>query len=271
MDGFILEKKNTAKNLIASLLLVSAMQIFCSGGAFAATQKLKPMMLPDSAFKGVYTGAASSNAKKKKQKVEIYTDKYGNQISKEQKERSESLKKTYKGVTQNEKLMEALELMKGGLADFSRNAILGNNLSEKPMVIIFEDLGKFGQNYSNFDALGWKKKDRLYIYINQKHQDAPAPALAAVLSHEALHQDDFNSLNEETYAWTLEAAVWTQLSEKDPKYNNSMHPLVVRENTLKKLFIKGNYTNKYIKKTVYQNPGYANLPSRSPGFEDDNL
>lgn len=266
-----MKKKKTTKNFIASLLIASTLQLFCSGGAYAANQNLKPMILPDSALQGIYTGAASPEKKKKKEKVEIYTDKYGNQISKEQKERSEELKKTYKGVTQNEKLMEAMELMKGGLADFSRSAILGNNLSEKPMTIVFENLGKFGQNYSNFDALGWKKKDRLYIYINQKHADAPAPALAAVLSHEALHQDDFNSLNEETYAWTLEAAVWTQLSEKDPKFNDSMHPLVVRENTLKKLFIKGDYTNKFIKKTVYQNPGYANLPSRSPGFEDDNL
>ena len=233
---------------------------------------LKPMLLPDTVFKN--SGAAASVTPQKpdkSKKVELYTDKNGNPISKEQKERSEELKKTYKGVTKDECLMEALEVMKGGLADFSRKAIMGNNLTEKPINVAFEDLSKFGQTYANFDALGWKKKDRLYIYINKKHQDAPTPALAAVLAHEALHQDEFNSLNEETYAWTLEAAVWTQLSEKDSKYNDSMHPLVIRENTLKKLFIKGNYTNKFIKKTVYTNPGYANLPSRSPGFEDDNL
>lgn len=203
--------------------------------------------------------------------VEVYKDSEGNPISKDRKERSEELKKVYKGVTKDEHLMEALELLKGGLGDYSRRAILGNNLSGKPMQVNFEDLSKFGQSYANFDALGWKKKDKLYIYINKKHQDAPKPALAAVLSHEALHQDDFNSLNEETYAWTMEAAVWTQLSEKDPRYNDSMHPLAVRENTLKKLFIKGNYTSKYIRKTVFANPGYSNLPSRSPGFEDDNL
>lgn len=266
-----MKKKSKTKNLIAGLILASALNLFCPG-AFAA-QQLKPMILPDSAFQRVNGAAAPMAAKKqqKKKKVEIYTDKNGNPISIEQKERSEALKKKYKGVTKEERIMEAMELMQGGLADFSRRAILGSNLTEKPMNVSFDDLSKFGQAYSNFDALGWKKKDRLYIYINRKHQDAPAEALAAVLAHEALHQDEFNSLNEETYAWTLEAAVWTQLSEKNPKYNDSMHPLVVRENTLKKLFIKGNYTNKFIKKTVYQNPGYANLPSRSPGFEDDNL
>ena len=206
-----------------------------------------------------------------KKKVEIYTDNNGNQISKEQKERIDSLKKIYKKVTKEEKIYEALELMKGGLADFSRNAIMGNNLTGKPMNVSFETLSKFGEAYSNFDALGWKKKERLYIYINEKHQDAPAAALAAILAHEALHQDEFNSLNEETYAWTLEAAVWTQLTEKNPQYAESTHPLVLRENLLKKHFIKGNYTNKFIKKTVYSNPGYSNLPSRSPGFEDSDL
>ncbi len=267
-----MKKKCNLKNFLTAALVCCTLQA-CS---FAAQpqQKLKPMNIPDSALQRINGAAAPAPAKQqpdKKKKVELYTDKNGNPISKEQKERSESLKKTYKKVTKEERIMEALELMKGGLADFSRKAILGNNLSEEPMSIAFEDLSKFGQAYTNFDALGWKKKDKLYIYINKKHQDAPAPALAAVLAHEALHQDEFNSLNEETYAWTMEAAVWTQLSEKDPKYNDSMHPLVVRENTLKKLFIKGNYTNKFIKKTVYANPGYANLPSRSPGFEDDNL
>ena len=28
---------------------------------------------------------------------------------------------------------------------------------------------------------------------------------------------------------------------------------------------------KYIKKAVYTNPGYKNLPTRSPGFEDEDL
>ena len=260
-------KKKSFKNLI--ILATS----FCVLQPFSiAVEAPKPVLRPELK---VPTNNASVNkpvqSNNKKKKIEIYTDENGNQISKEQKERSEQLKKTYKGVTKDERIMEALELLKGGLGDFSRKAIMGNNLSEKPMVVQFSNLSTFGQAYANFDALGWKKKNKLYIHINEKHQDAPAPALAAVLAHEALHQDDFNSLNEETYAWTLEAAVWTKLSEKDPKYNDSMHPLVVRENTLKKLFIKGNYTSKFIRKTVYSNPGYSNLPSRSPGFEDDSL
>ena len=123
----------------------------------------------------------------------------------------------------------------------------------------------------DFDALGWKYKDKLYIFINIKHQDAPKEALASVLSHEALHQDELNSINEETYCWTLEAAVWNNFTEQNPSLEEISHPLVMRENTIKRLFIKGNYTDKYIRKSVMSNAGYQTLPSRSPGFEDENL
>ncbi|MDD3238359.1 MAG: hypothetical protein PHV37_09725 [Candidatus Gastranaerophilales bacterium] len=181
------------------------------------------------------------------------------------------LYKTYKDVTKEDRIMEALEMMKGCLGDYSHNAIMGTNLTNKKMRIEFKNLNEIKPQYASFDALGWKKAGRLYIYINEKHKDAPAPALAALLSHEALHQDEFDSLAEETYAWTMEAAVWTQLSEKYPAAMEKAHPLVYRENMLKRLFEKGDYTNKYIQKAVYSNPGYKNLPTRSPGFETDDL
>ena len=180
----------------------------------------------------------------------------------------EILKNEYSKVTKELRVLLALDAMKESVGNFSRLAILGDNLSGAPIKIEFKDLSQMGQAYAEFDALGWKKKNKLYIYINQKHNDAPPIALASLLSHEALHQDEFNSINEETYAWTMEAAVWTQLSEEYPKQAQSNHPLVVREDMLKKLFIKGNYSDKYIRKTVMSNPGYSNLPSRSPGFED---
>ena len=62
-----------------------------------------------------------------------------------------------------------------------------------------------------------------------------------------------------------------KLSEQNPSVERSASSLVSREKMLEKLFIKGDYTNKYIKKAVYTNPGYKNLPTRSPGFEDEDL
>lgn len=179
----------------------------------------------------------------------------------------DQIKKEYRKISSDEVILVALDMMKNTTADFSRRAIMGYNLTEKPIKVQFKDLGAIKEDYANFDALGWKKKNNLYIYINPRHEDAPPAALAALLAHEALHQDEYNSLAEETYAWTMEAAVWCEMLEIYPESNDIQHPLLQRENTLKQLFIKGGYTNKYIKKTVYANKGYQNLPQTSPGFE----
>lgn len=181
---------------------------------------------------------------------------------------SAAVYKNYKDVTDNDNLIRAVELLKDTTGKYSHEAILGKNLSKKPIKIEFANLGAINPMYTNFDALGWKKKKNLCIYINEKHKDAPVEALSAILAHEAIHQDEFNSLNEETYAWTLEAAVWTQLTEDNPKLENISHPLVERENVIKKLFIRGDYTSKYIHKFVVTNKGYQNLPERSYGFEE---
>ena len=185
---------------------------------------------------------------------------------------TESFSRKYRKITKDGAVMQAMELMNTvNIAKYSYNALMGNNLTEKPFKIEFKNLSEINPEYASFDALGWQKKDVLYIYINEKHRNAPPEAIAALLSHEAIHQDEFASLNEETYAWTLEAAVWTKLIEKNPNVEKNPSSLVSRENMLKKLFVKGDYTNKYIKKAVYTNPGYKKLPTRSPGFEDEDL
>ena len=175
----------------------------------------------------------------------------------------------YKEISEAQIVYVALDMLRGTNGDFSRKAIMGNNLSGRPVKVEFKNLGEIRADYAQFDALGWKKGKYLYIFINPKHQDAPPAALAALLSHEALHQDEYNSLAEEVYAWTMEATVWCELLKIYPESEDeNLHPLVNRENTLKKLFERGNYTNQYIKKTVMSNPGYSSLPSTSPGFED---
>ena len=176
--------------------------------------------------------------------------------------------KKYKDVTDDANLIRAIELLDKTTGKYSKEAILGQNLTKRPIKVEFLNLATISPMYMNFDALGWKKKKNLYIYINEKHKDAPAEALSAILAHEAVHQDETNSLNEETYAWTLEAAVWTQLTDDNPELEKISHPLVERETVIKKLFIRGNYTNKYIRKFVVTNKGYQNLPERSYGFEE---
>lgn len=186
--------------------------------------------------------------------------------SKYTQEYIDSISDEYKSVTDEQLFHVALDMMKDCSAEFSRKAILGYNLTQKPIKIEFKDLSELNSAYSSYDAVGWKKKGKLYIYINPKHEYAPPGALAALLSHEALHQDEYNSLSEETYAWTMEANVWCEILKRFPESNNLESSLVMRENILKQLLEKGNYSNKYIKKTVYANDGYKNLPLTSPGF-----
>ena len=186
-----------------------------------------------------------------------YTQEYINSISDE-----------YKDVSDEQIFHVALDMLKDTTGEFSRKAILGYNVTQYPVQIMFKDLSEINEAYSTFDAIGWKKRGKLYIYINPKHEYAPPGALAALLAHEAIHQDEYNSLSEETYAWTMEAIVWNEILKKYPESNNLESALVTRENILKQLLEKGNYTNKYIKKTVFANNGYKNLPLTSPGFQN---
>ncbi len=181
---------------------------------------------------------------------------------------SDDVVKKYEKVSKNENIIRAVEKLKGTTGNYSRDAILGKNLTNRPIKIEFTNLATINPIYTNFDALGWKKKKDLYIYINEKHTDAPIEALSALLAHEAIHQDEYNSLNEETYAWTLEAAVWTQLTDENPELEKISHPLIERENVIKQLFVRGNYTSEYIHRFVITNKGYQNLPERSYGFEE---
>ena len=183
-------------------------------------------------------------------------------------ELTEATYKKYKNVTNDDNVIRAVELLENTTGKYSHDAILGKNLTNRPMKIEFLNLSLINPQYTNFDALGWKKKKDLYIYINEKHKDAPIEALSAILAHEAIHQDETNSINEETYAWTMEAAVWTQLTEDNPNLEKISHPLVERENVIKQLFVRGDYTSKYIHKFVISNKGYQNLPERSVGFEE---
>lgn len=209
------------------------------------------------AISATLTFAAEPNMTTPHQYPKKYTPEYIKQIT-----------PGYKDVGKDEVFYVALDMLKDTEGMFSRNAILGNNLSGKPVRIEFRNLSEINAEYATFDALGWKKGKKLYIYINTKHKNAPAGAIASLLAHEALHQDEYNSLAEETYAWTMEAFVWNDILKLYPESNQEQYPLVVRENTLKRLLEKGNYTNKYIKKAVLSNSGYKNLPSYSPGFDN---
>jgi hypothetical protein len=173
---------------------------------------------------------------------------------------------SYSSLSNDERICVALDLLKGTTGDYSRRVILGNNPTHKPIKIEFKNLAAISSAYGGANALGMKRNGRIYIYINEKNSNAPVIALAALLAHEALHNDNYNSREEEACAWTTEAIVWGELVAQYPQYKDNLSPLACREKTLKLLYDKGEGTGRYIKKIVYALPNYENLPETSPGF-----
>jgi len=177
----------------------------------------------------------------------------------------------YSAVTDSPKFIKALNMMDGTSAEWAKKAILGDNVTRRPIKLLFKDLGKISQAYATFDALGWRGEDgQLYIFISKRHMDAPTEALASILSHESIHQDEFSSIEEETYGWCYEAVVWSQMKKRNAElndYNHGANSLVDRLNTLEKMFRTSGNTDKEIRYAVSTNPGYNGLPAYSPGFD----
>lgn len=160
--------------------------------------------------------------------------------------------------TRDEGIMQAFHLMKGGRGEASLQRIVS-----KPMRVIFKDMRTLHKSLKNYDALSWiSSHGEQVIFINDKHRNAPPEALAAMIAHEALHDDEFNSLTEEVASWRHEAEVWIELKARNPQLAQSDHPLVVRLNT-----IESHYKNNTLDGFVRGLAGYQGLPETSPGFD----
>lgn len=176
----------------------------------------------------------------------------------------------YSDVTTNQKLLNTLHVLKTH-DDISRrvlNVIAGDNLSRKPIKIMFYDLSRMGYDFAKMDAVACKRRnsDRIYILINSVHKNAPVEALASLLSHETIHQDDDSSIKEEITGWTNEATSWISYNGTNSSLKNNKCALVKRLNTLAGMYISAGNTTEKISEAIYSNIGYASLPQHSDGF-----
>lgn len=148
-------------------------------------------------------------------------------------------------------------------------------LLQTPMRLLFKPMATLGARFKNFDALAWQSPTgQTLIFINEKHRQAPPEALAALLSHEAMHTDPTNSVAEEMTAWNREATVWQALCTPGPQTGTcgtalpeptaktpALSALVIRLNKLAWAQKTGT-----LNQLVQQNPAYGGLPAHSPGF-----
>lgn len=179
----------------------------------------------------------------------------------------------YSDITTDQKIINTLNTLKihSSQTKQTLNIIMGDNLSNKPMKVMFYDFSMLGSSFENMDAVACKKRnsDRIFILINNIHQNAPVEALASLLTHETLHQDDVSSIEEETTGWTNEAKTWVSFKQTNSRLNNidsESCPLVKRLNTLSEMYSAANNTSEKIAKSVRSNEGYSSLAEYSPGY-----
>ncbi len=186
---------------------------------------------------------------------------------KAEKKRIKNLKKFYKPVSSDMKIVDAMELMKKSPAIGAYEMIIGDNYTEKPIKIGFENLGEIRKKYSNFDAINRKKRGTLHIYVDKRHKNAPPEAIAALVSGMPVHiNDKKDSVNEETYAWSVEAVVWGYLSRKNPDVLKQRSRLVNREEILRQQYEKSPRNAQYIVETVRKKRGDIRYKWESPGY-----
>lgn len=172
----------------------------------------------------------------------------------------------FQNITRDESIIKALNVLKTPRTCWVIDAIRGENASHYPMRIMFRKLEKMNPAYASYEALTCVDSiGKIYIFINSKHKDAPAEAIATLLTHEVLHQDEENSIAEETEAWTNEALYWTAFVKRDPSLVNRPGKLVKRLNTLASIYKKNG--ERGIQRKVMSIPAYDKLDMASAGYE----
>ncbi len=163
-------------------------------------------------------------------------------------------------ITRDQPLVEALQWIEHSSAKNSLQI-----LQTRPVRILFKNMRELGHGYKDYDALAYiSNEGQLLLFINEKHRQAPPQALAALMSHELLHNDTENSIQEEVIAWQQEGQTWQEMLQQCPELQKiplRQHPLVDRLNAIMAL-----QQHQQLEKTVQTHMAYQTLPPHSPGY-----
>lgn len=164
-------------------------------------------------------------------------------------------------ITRDQPILEALYYLQASSASYTVDVLL-----EQKGRVFFKDMRQMGKAVKDFDALSWRSGNGEWVvFIHQKHRNAPPQALAALISHEAMHSDIENSLAEEAAGWLQEAILWQEMQQHFPisslLLNDPNQSLVVRLEKLRQA-----HQDNQIEQLVRSNKGYVGLSETSPGF-----
>lgn len=174
-------------------------------------------------------------------------------------------------IATDKRILSAVKLLKNTAANASYKRILGNNPTKKPIKIEFKNFASIDKSYAKFDGMGWMEKGKLYIYISDRHTDAPKEALAALISGLAVHVDNDDSINEEIFAWALEGSMWNKFINENPDLAYDSSLLVQRENNIESLYTASPSDVSYIRELIEKNNTYLRFKSASKGYSDEEL
>lgn len=164
-------------------------------------------------------------------------------------------------ITRDQPILEALYYLQSSSAASTVDVLLTQQGR-----VFFKDMRQMGKHLRHFDALSWRSDaGEWVIFIHQKHRIAPPQALAALISHEAMHSDIDNSLCEEVAGWHQEARLWIEMQQNYPVSSvvlaDKQQQLVHRLERLRQAELSNE-----LEQLVRSNKGYTGLPETSPGF-----
>lgn len=178
-----------------------------------------------------------------------------------------ALARSYSDVTYSAKITSALQALEGSKSEWVLDQVLGQNLSGKPVKIMFKNLALISPDYRDLNALACKDaKGNLYILISPEHVNAPKEAIASLICHEIIHQDDLSSISEETRGWTNEAIQWIEFTSKNSALSQDSSSLANRLNKLSEMYREAGNTSRLIRLAVMSIDEYSTLAMSSPGF-----
>ena len=164
-------------------------------------------------------------------------------------------------ISRDAPIIEALEIL-----DHSPEKAIIPWMVSHDVRVLFKDMRlELGKAYMNHDALTIiSNDDQQVIYINSKHMMAPPQALAALIRHEAMHDDRDNSLQEELTAWNKEGQTWQEMLTHYPELKQIPPHTVALVDRLNAINILQQQNR--LQDQVFKNIAYQGLPEHSPGF-----
>ena len=149
--------------------------------------------------------------------------------------------------------------------------IKGKNPTNQEFLVEYKDLKTLYKKYENLYGVTWEKNKKRFIFIDKKYRTSSPEALACLIAALSIHQDNYNSINEEAYSAMLQAALWANFTHNNPSLRLEQSHLVKTLNYYEAIYKDNDYNINNFIEVIKRDPKYKNLPKTSPGFSNDDI